>query len=72
MGGRGRAAHHGPWGLALHYASQKLRDKNVLGKLTYCFMLKRNEENKSFPMIEILITENWGPVKTVMMVMRKI
>ena len=35
-------------------------------------MLKRNEENKSFPMIEILITENWGPVKIVMMVMRKI
>ena len=50
--------------------SQKLREKNVLGKLEYCFMLKRNEENKSFPTIEILIIENLGPVKIVIIVMR--
>ena len=56
----------------MYYVSQKPRGKNVLGKLEYCFLLKRNEENKSFPKIEILIIENWGPVKIVMMVMRKI
>ena len=56
----------------MYYVSQKPRDKHVLGKLEYCFLLKRNEENKSFPKIEILIIENWGPVKIVMMVMRKI
>ena len=54
----------------MYYVSQKLRDKNVLGKVEYCFMLKRNEENKSFPMIEILIIENWGPVNIVIIVMR--
>ena len=52
--------------------SQKLREKNVLGKLEYCFVLKTDEENKSFPMIEILIIENWSPVKIVIIVMRNI
>ena len=60
------------WEKPTYYVSQKPRDKHVLGKLEYCFLLKRNEENKSFPKIEILIIENWGPVKIVMMVMRKI
>ena len=55
----------------MYYVSQKPRGKNVLGKLDYCFVLKRNEENKSFPMIEILIIENWGLVKIVIIVMRK-
>ena len=55
----------------MYYVSQKPRDKHVLGKLEYCFLLKRNEENKSFPKIEILIIENWGPVKIVIIVMRK-
>ena len=53
----------------MYYVSQKLRDKNVLGKLEYCFVLKRNE-NKSFPMIEILIIENWGTLNIVIIVMR--
>ena len=52
--------------------SRKPRDKNALGKLENCFVLKTNEENKSFPMIEILIIENWGPVKIVIIVMRNI
>ena len=56
----------------MYYVSQKPRDKHVLGKLEYCFLLKRNEENKSFPKIEILIIQNWGPVKIVIIVMRKI
>ena len=54
----------------MYFVSQKPRDKNVLGKVEYCFMLKRHEENKSYPMIEILIIENWGPVKIVIIVMR--
>ena len=59
------------WEKPMYYVSQKPRDKHVLGKLEYCFLLKRNEENKSFPKIEILIIENWGPVKIVIIVMRK-
>ena len=56
----------------MYYVSQKPRDKNALGKLEYCFVLKTDEENKSFPMIEILIIENWSPVKIVIIVMRNI
>lgn len=37
--------------------SQKLMDKNVLERTEYCYLIKRNEENKSFPIIEILSLE---------------